>query len=945
LDRPGSREPAAAAGVAGVWLGVSPPREPIDTLLLAMLAASQPSTGLREAIVEELGRPAKLTDVILECLGLRAVGVDRSGAYPLYLVAPKPGRDPWREALTLPGGDCPIGFVVGTADHGRIALVHEVFGRFGESQRDLVRRLAALAARAEPHDRIVERLSLEVEGFAATLAAARRQVQALDPSVLVSPDGQVRVQLGSLSQTTRNLLREGLHGEQLFLLPANLFEGKTNHGDIEFLVYLNFFARHGLRTRIAGTARQREILERVLALTIFGLFEPGTAVLPSFEEVRRRCGGLDRETYELFVTAFRTFGVRTSSDPDSPMLAVSDYVDYTVLGEHDTTIPMGPSRETEVWVKPNERGFDVRIVGPAGLVTKALELSTPHRIGGIVPDECQRALRFSIHRPRFGVTSLGTSHGFDPSGDLTSFVVWVNGKGILVDPSPEALAYLDRIGVAAVDVPYVFLTHVHADHDGGLIEKLLSGRRTTVIASNAVFRAFAEKTRLITGHSFEGEGLVKHVSANPGHPVQIELAGEPVTIETRWNFHPIPTNGLRLSCGGRRFGYSGDTKYDPALLRDLRDRGGLTEAQYDALMYFFWTPDEMPSVDLLYHEAGVPPIHTPLAHLAALPAHVRARTRVVHVADRDVPAGSSPAKPLPFETHVLLPPTPESRERTLLETIRLVGYLYDAPPGLLRELLERGEIMTYAPGEVIVRKGAVEPGEPLHFFVVADGRVAVKDGRRLIAYLVKADSFGEWGISHQRGFRVADVVAVQATQCLRLGEAQYRGLVERHPVVQERISKIRGLLPRLQVAQERARLKREADVAARRSVLETMTANQLASFALFTEIKTLQNGEEVITEGDPADGFYALLSGHLVASRAGRPVGELSEGDVFGEMGLLEGGRRRATITVVSADAEALFMSTRNFRELLRSVPAFAWDIWETAADRRGVARRSGGER
>ena len=75
-----------------------------------------------------------------------------------------------------------------------------------------------------------------------------------------------------------------------------------------------------------------------------------------------------------------------------------------------------------------------------------------------------------------------------------------------MDPSPEALIHLDRLGVAPVDVPYVFLTHVHADHDGGLLEKLLSGRRTTVIASDVVYRSLLEKMRLITGHDVESRG-------------------------------------------------------------------------------------------------------------------------------------------------------------------------------------------------------------------------------------------------------------------------------------------------------------------------------------------------------------------------------------------------------------------------------------------------------
>src|SRR5262249_56256476 len=113
------------------------------------------------------------------------------------------------------------------------------------------------------------------------------------------------------------------------------------------------------------------------------------------------------------------------------------------------------------------------------------------------------------------------------------------------------------------------------------------------------------------------ERLVTHGSANPGHRVRIELAADYAELETRWNLHPIPTNGFKLTFGGRTFGYSGDTQYDPATLEDLRRRGMLAEAHFQDLMYFFWTPDGEPTVDLLYHEARIPPIPT---HHHPLPA-------------------------------------------------------------------------------------------------------------------------------------------------------------------------------------------------------------------------------------------------------------------------------------------------------------------------------------
>jgi hypothetical protein len=75
-----------------------------------------------------------------------------------------------------------------------------------------------------------------------------------------------------------------------------------------------------------------------------------------------------------------------------------------------------------------------------------------------------------------------------------------------------------------------------------------------LIASDVVFRGFLEKVRLVTGHDFAREGLVNHVAANPGAAIPIEVGGETAVLETRWNLHPIPTNGFKIHFAGRSFG-------------------------------------------------------------------------------------------------------------------------------------------------------------------------------------------------------------------------------------------------------------------------------------------------------------------------------------------------------------------------------------------------------
>jgi hypothetical protein len=146
------------------------------------------------------------------------------------------------------------------------------------------------------HSAIIGRLEREIDAFAAVLARARRHVQILDPSVLWSADGLVRVQFGSPAQTTRNLLREGVDGEHVFVLPAAFVEDRTNYGDLEFIVYLNFFLRRGVRTRIVGVARLRRALAELLTLTIFGVFDPQAREQPSFADLKQRFGVPDQET-------------------------------------------------------------------------------------------------------------------------------------------------------------------------------------------------------------------------------------------------------------------------------------------------------------------------------------------------------------------------------------------------------------------------------------------------------------------------------------------------------------------------------------------------------------------------------------------------------------------------------------------------------------------------
>jgi Cyclic nucleotide-binding domain len=82
----------------------------------------------------------------------------------------------------------------------------------------------------------------------------------------------------------------------------------------------------------------------------------------------------------------------------------------------------------------------------------------------------------------------------------------------------------------------------------------------------------------------------------------------------------------------------------------------------------------------------------------------------------------------------------------------------------------------------------------------------------------------------------------------------------------------------------------------------------------------LQPGEHLVDQGEPGSGLFLLFDGVLLVLRDGRPVTEVGPGAVLGEMALLDGGRRTATLRAVTACRVAVVPGDRVERVLLEQV-------------------------
>ena len=101
---------------------------------------------------------------------------------------------------------------------------------------------------------------------------------------------------------------------------------------------------------------------------------------------------------------------------------------------------------------------------------------------------------------------------------------------------------------------------------------------------------------------------------------------------------------------------------------------------------------------------------------------------------------------------------------------------------------------------------------------------------------------------------------------------------------------------------------------------------------LMTSI-TVKPGRDLITEGDVGREFLVIMSGEATVRRGGKVVARLGAGDFMGELAVIAGVPRTATVT---ADTEMVVsvLNRREFSALLDSQPKLARKILVGAVKR-----------
>ena len=128
------------------------------------------------------------------------------------------------------------------------------------------------------------------------------------------------------------------------------------------------------------------------------------------------------------------------------------------------------------------------------------------------------------------------------------------------------------------------------------------------------------------------------------------------------------------------------------------------------------------------------------------------------------------------------------------------------------------------------------------------------------------------------------------------------------------------------------------DALSRVWIFQGLSEEELERISYLARAKVYKARQAIVEKGEPADEFFVLLRGRAKVMSRGADgslaaINVMGAGEVFGEVGILDGQPRSATVTTLE-QCEMAVVDKRAFNELLASSPSIAGKLLAVLARR-----------
>jgi CRP-like cAMP-binding protein len=118
-------------------------------------------------------------------------------------------------------------------------------------------------------------------------------------------------------------------------------------------------------------------------------------------------------------------------------------------------------------------------------------------------------------------------------------------------------------------------------------------------------------------------------------------------------------------------------------------------------------------------------------------------------------------------------------------------------------------------------------------------------------------------------------------------------------------------------------------------IFRHLSKSELERVAGWLQVFSIPAGDLVVREGASAQEFFLIEDGEAAVLEDGERVAMLGPGDFFGEIGLIETGRRTASV-VATTPMDVIVMYRDEFEQMKKELPTVADQIQAAIRTRLG---------
>lgn len=670
------------------------------------------------------------------------------------------------------------------------------------------------------------------------------------------------IQFGAPPETIKDSMSLNRAVPTFYIAPKNLFSHKkmSSFIDIEFPCYFNYYVLHKSIT-IFCTKKQSEAIGAFFSESYFGP-----------KELNLEIEYIDGKDNPYFPDMEKELKYFSTHPTENRRMVLEDFIEFVILQENKTIT----YKDITFFLDVNNNKIKIN--------DKGVEYELDWNLDYDNSDDKKNESDSIFIPPSFGITTLGSSHGFDPKGKTSGFIFWINGSGIMIDPPIDSALWLIDENVDPRMVNSVILTHCHSDHDAGVMQKILQEGRVTLYTTSTIFTSFIKKTSLLTGlNEIDIVELIDFIPVMIGKPININ--GAMVTFNYR--LHSIPTIGFEVFFKGKTVVYTSDHLNGKKYFDNLKELGILPDGRYEELNNFNWRKD------IIIHEAGIPPLHTPIEVLLELPDDVKKNIFLVHTDKSKIPEGSnltvSPTG-LSNTMNIKVQTSIHSESVQILNLVSGLDIFMDIKFEKSAEFLSIIKYRKFKKDECLIKEG--DFGK--RFYIIVAGRAKLIEKGLEKAILTSGSYFGETALILNR-LTTGTLIALTDIIAIIIEKEDFLMFLANTPVY-ERLKKLGAV--RSQGSWEAIELN---------PLFNSMTINQKNQLELLFNFEKVNKNEVVIHNNKALDFAFIWNTGSGVIKDKNNKIEKtLKKGDFVGNPMYLV-GEKVLDKTVIAVTDSTIF--------------------------------------